>query len=299
MSFINRGLSRINTHRGGVSLRSDTALDLAQLRQRAPAIFAETPHASRSDRYVTIPTGAVLEALEREGFRPFAAASAGSRDETRRGHAKHMVRLRHASAEPVTRLGGLIPEIVLINASDGSAAYNLICGLFRMVCTNGLMVAAGDVDRVRVPHHGRPDQIVHNVISGSYRVLEQAPRAIEAATTWSQVTMTQPQQAAFAREALAVRWPDPEKPAPVDAAAIVAPRRTADALPDVWSVFNRVQENITQGGQRYRLFQRRHGITMAGQRRTVGAVHSIDDDRRINQQLWAMADATAQALTVR
>ena len=76
-------------------LRTDHPLSDDQIRAVAPSIFAEDKHESRSDRYRYIATGAVLSELRKEGFQPFMVCQTRVRDEGKREHTKHMVRLRH------------------------------------------------------------------------------------------------------------------------------------------------------------------------------------------------------------
>src|SRR5690606_40104302 len=57
------------------------------------------PIYSRSRRYSYIPTAAVLAELRREGFQPFMVCQTRVRQEGRREHTKHMLRLRHRSEE--------------------------------------------------------------------------------------------------------------------------------------------------------------------------------------------------------
>jgi len=79
------------------SLRSDYPLSDDQIHRVAPSIFADAPHESRSQRYAYIPTAAVLTELRKEGFQPFMVTQTRVRDEGKREHTKHMIRLRHAS----------------------------------------------------------------------------------------------------------------------------------------------------------------------------------------------------------
>lgn len=62
-------------------LRADHPLSDDQIRTVAPSIFAEDKHASRSDRYSYIATGAVLSELRKEGFQPFMVCQTRVRDE--------------------------------------------------------------------------------------------------------------------------------------------------------------------------------------------------------------------------
>ena len=86
----------------------------------------------------------------------------------------------------------------------------------------------------------------------------------------------------FARAALALKYDDPDKPAPITEAQVLAPRRFDDNRPDLWSVFNRTQENLTQGGLPAR--------TANGRRQHTRPVQGIDQNVRLNRALWLLAD---------
>ena len=131
------------------SLRSDYPLSDDQIHRVAPSIFADAPHESRSQRYAYIPTAAVLTELRKEGFQPFMVTQTRVRDEGKREHTKHMIRLRHASQIN----GAEANEIVLLNSHDGTSSYQMLAGMFRFVCSNGL-VCGNTVADVRVPHKG-------------------------------------------------------------------------------------------------------------------------------------------------
>jgi len=129
-------------------LRSETPLTEDQMRRAAPSVFAGGKHASRSERYTYIPTIDVLRGLKREGFEPFMVAQGKSRTEGRTEFTKHMIRMRHA--DQVSTLSDA-NEIILINSHDGASSYQMLAGVFRFVCCNGLVV--GDVaNDIRIPH---------------------------------------------------------------------------------------------------------------------------------------------------
>ncbi len=234
------------------SLRSDYPLSDDQIRRVAPSIFADAPHESRSERYAYIPTAAVLAELRKEGFEPFMAAQTRVRHDDRRDYTKHMLRLRHASQIN----GAEANEIVLLNSHDGTSSYQMLAGMFRFVCSNGL-VCGNTVTDVRVPHKG---DVAGHVIEGAYEV--------------------------FARAALTLKYDDPDKPAPITESQILMPRRHDDRRPDLWSVFNRTQENLTQGGLR--------GRSANGRRQQTRPVQGIDQNIRLNRALWLLADGMRQ-----
>ncbi|HCE6609194.1 TPA: DUF945 domain-containing protein, partial [Pseudomonas aeruginosa] len=141
------------------ALRSDYPLTDDQIRRVAPSIFADAPHESRSERYAYIPTATVLQELRGEGFEPFMVCQTRVRHDDRRDYTKHMIRLRHASQIN----GREANEIILLNSHDGTSSYQMLAGMFRFVCSNGL-VCGDTVADVRVPHKG---DVAGHVIEGA------------------------------------------------------------------------------------------------------------------------------------
>ncbi len=261
------------------SLRSDYPLTDDQIHRVAPSIFADAPHESRSQRYAYIPTAAVLAELRKEGFQPFMVTQTRVRDEGKREHTKHMLRLRHASQIN----GAEANEIVLLNSHDGTSSYQMLAGMFRFVCSNGL-VCGDTVADVRVPHKG---DVAGSVIEGAFEVLSGFERVKESRDLMRAITLDEGEAEVFARSALALKYdPTDNKPAPITESQILMPRRFDDRRPDLWSVFNRTQENLTKGGL--------HGRSANGRRQQTRPVQGIDSDVRLNRALWMLADGLRQ-----
>lgn len=259
-------------------------MDDDELRRRAPSIFAEAAHDSRSERYAYIPTSATVAGLRSEGFEPYAAKQGNSRVPGKRDFTKHMIRFRHRTFDAsAARVGDSIPEIVLINSHDGTTAYQLMSGVFRLACLNGLIV--GDkFETVKVHHTG---DAVAKVIEGAYTVLGETERVLENIDGFQSVTLSEGEQIAFARAALRLRY-ETEADAGFGAAQLIRPRRAADRAPDLWTVFNRAQEGLIRGGQ-----DRRNRIAEDGRRIRPGRareVNGIDQDKAINRALWTLAE---------
>lgn len=108
------------------SIRQERPLTNDELIQVVPSIFSEEKHNSRSERYTYIPTITLLDKLRDEGFQPFFACQSRVRGEDKRGHTKHMVRLRREGGSK----GKEVPEIILLNSHDGSSSYQMILGCF-------------------------------------------------------------------------------------------------------------------------------------------------------------------------
>ena len=260
-------------------LRSEHPLSDEQIRTVAPSIFADAPHESRSQRYAYIPTSTVLTELRKEGFQPFMVTQTRVRDEGKREHTKHMVRLRHASQINARSEAN---EIILLNSHDGTSSYQMLAGMFRFVCSNGL-VCGDTVADVRVPHKG---DVAGQVIAGAYEVLHGFDRALESRESMQAITLDAGESEVFARAALSLKYDDPDKPAPITETQILMPRRVDDRRPDLWSVFNRTQENLIKGGL--------SGRAANGRRQSTRPVQGIDTNLRLNRALWLLADGMRQ-----
>ncbi|EBX0729161.1 DUF945 domain-containing protein [Salmonella enterica subsp. enterica serovar Virchow] len=260
-------------------IRRDRPLTHEELMQYTPGVFGEDKHASRSDRYSYIPTITLLENLQREGFEPFFACQSRVRAPDRREHTKHLLRLRRTGQITSQQ----VPEIILLNSHDGSSSYQMLPGLFRAICTNGL-VCGQSSGEIRVPHRGN---VVEKVIEGAYEVLNVFDRVEEKRDAMQSLLLPTPAQQAFAKAALTYRFGEEHQP--VTASQILTPRRYEDRQNDLWSVFNRCQENLLKGGL--------PGRTAKGKRTHTRSVKGIDGDVRLNRALWVMAEQLQQALS--
>lgn len=262
-------------HRSSPALRSHEPLSDDQLRRVAPSVFADAAHGSRSERYTYIPTATVLDGLRREGFQPFMVTQARVRDEGKREHTKHMLRLRHASQIKDSEAA----EVVLINSHDGTSAYQMVAGMYRFVCSNGL-VCGDTLGEVRVPHKGK---IVDQVIEGAFDILDGFELVRESRNEMRALTLAPEEAQAFARAALTLKHePDASKPAPITENQLLQPRRAADTPADLWSTFNRIQENVIAGGLPARAAN--------GRRQSTRPVQGIDQNIKLNRALWTLAE---------
>ncbi|ENR0238637.1 TPA: DUF945 domain-containing protein [Klebsiella aerogenes] len=260
-------------------IRRDRPLTHEELMQVVPSVFGEDKHDSRSERYCYIPTITLLENLQREGFEPFFACQSRVRDPERREHTKHLLRLRRAGQIN----GQHVPEIIILNSHDGASSFQLLPGIFRSVCTNSL-VCGQSFGEIRVPHRGN---VVEKVIEGAYEVLGIFDRVEKKRGAMESLLIPPPAQHALAEAALTYRFGEEHQP--VTATQILTPRRYEDRQNDLWSVFNRCQENLLKGGL--------PGRTAKGKRSHTRAVNGIDGDIKLNRALWVMAEQMQQALS--
>lgn len=273
--------------------RFDTARALTEdeLRHFAPSIFATEAHESRSERFAPIPTIEILRGLQNEGFFPVAVKQSTTRDEGKREFTKHLIRLRRLDNEVAYRVGDTVCEMLLKNANDGTSAYDLMAGLFRIACMNSLVSKTQTLDSIKVHHKG---DVQAKVIEGTYTVLGEAQKALVAPQDWSGVKLSKDSAFALAEAAHVIRFADAdgEVTTPIKPEALLRPRRTADTNADLWTGFNVIQENVIKGGL--------HGVGRDANNRTrrttTRAVNGIDQDIRLNKALWVLGERMAQIL---
>jgi hypothetical protein len=164
-------------------------------------------------------------------------AQSKSRIEGKTEFTKHMIRMRHAGQVTVRPEAN---EIILINSHDGASSYQMLAGVFRFVCCNGLVVGTVSND-IRIPHKGN---IENDVIEGAFRVLDDF-EAVDASTEGMKALELKPEEEqAFATAALALRYGERSEghaPAPIAAEQLTTARRPEDLGHSLWTTFQRVQ----------------------------------------------------------
>ncbi len=274
-------IPRFSRSNGAASYTSRTGpIPTDHLRSIAPSIFAEDAHTSRSEKYSYIPTSEILTRLQAEGFQPYAVAQGGSRDATKRGFTKHLLRLRHESQ--ALQVGGTHNEIVLLNSHDGTSSYRLMAGVFRLVCQNGMVVADNLLEDIRIPHKG---DVAGLVLDGCISMLENLPIVSESVREMEAIRLSPAEENAFARAALIARYDDDTPP--IQASDIIRPRRREDADNTLWQTLNRTQENLIRGGVSY-VQRDANGRRVA--RRETREIRGIDQNTTLNRALWTLAE---------
>lgn len=264
----------------GVILRAPVgqSLSVDVIKTRCPSIFAEDKHVSRSAKFTYIPTFDMLEGFIKEGFLPMEVRQGGSKDQEKRAYTKHLMRFRREGS--CLRVGDSFPEIVVINAHDGTSSFHLMNGWFELACLNGMTVPKGEGQSIHVPHRG---DVLGEVIDAAYTVLETVDEQREKVAEMQRLQLTGPEQEVFARAAIPLRF---EADREVTPASVLRPRRYGDDGPSLWKTFNRVQENIIRGGVTTIAYDEHN----RRQVRRSRAVNGIAEDVKLNQQLWSLAE---------
>lgn len=259
----------------------NATLDNIQLHRAAPSIFAEEAYSQTSSRYGFIPTIHVVDALRGLGWLPVKAVEQRCRKADKRGYTKHLIRFRHSDSKALQQVGDSLPEVVLLNSHDATSAYQMHAGLFRLVCSNGLVVADSTFNKISIRHSG---DVIGRVIEGVAQIVEETPAIADSVARLQHIHLTEKEQHVYAAAALTLKYDEPEA-APITSEKLLKPRRGADSDSSLWSTFNRVQENLIRGGLL--------GRNARGMPARTRAINSITEDTRINKALWLLTETMA------
>ena len=223
-----------------------------------------------SDKYQLINTKDIVDTMRDNGFVVTQTFNLKPRKRDPRV-VKHLLRMRHRSL--MDSVNGSIPEIVVINSHDGSTTLRMECGVYRLVCANGLIVKSSTAHSARIRHINVTPEIV---IAESMKVIESAHESARRTELFMNKIISPMDQKQFAQRAIDMRGMN------VDIEQVLRPRRSEDVGNDLWRVFNRIQENIMKGGL--------EGVSAEGRKIRTQGLKSMGPVFRTNVNLWAMAE---------
>ena len=204
-----------------------------------------------SKHYSFVPTMKVVNDLRTLGYEVTDAVQVKARKKTTNGYQKHMITLEH----PKYKVEGSeeYPQILLTNSHDGGNAFSLSAGIFRLVCSNGLVIKTEDYGSARLVHKGYSFEAVQELVKEFEETMGEVLTRI---TAMKKVELTKEQQIEFAKKAALLRFTaksynEDNIADVVDIDDLLNVERKEDAGNGLYEVFNRVQESIVQGKYLY------------------------------------------------
>jgi hypothetical protein len=251
-----------------------------QLREAAPSIFATQAGPDCSDRYAYLPSYQVVRELRNIGLIPINASEGRKKNPQGRAYAMHQITFRRADYYSVApELGELTPEVHFLNSHDRTSPLAFDAGLLRAICTNGMRTNDAKLGSFRVRHTGR--NRVDEMHEGMKVLLAGLDRTVEVANAWAKIGLSPMQMDRFAESALEIKG----TALSINPQRLLTARRYGDEGSNLWSVFNRVQENIVKGGVT--------GHTATGKNASLKKIGTLAADVDFNRKLWALATQVA------
>ena len=250
------------------------ALSDDDIRVVCPVAFKETmsdrevAKLGLSKHYSFVPTSNVINDLRSMGWECVDAKQVKARKKSTRGYQKHMITLEHpkykldqvneveisdGKTETQVKKPTEYPQILLTNSHDGGNAFTLSAGIFRLVCSNGLVIKTEDYGSARLVHKGYSFEAVQKLVK---EFEETVGEVLNKITAMKKVELTKEQQIEFAKKAALLRFTaksynEDNIADVVNIDDLLNVDRKEDAGNGLYEVFNRVQESIVQGKYLY------------------------------------------------
>jgi hypothetical protein len=261
------------------NLNTIESISKEQVKQVAPSVFTKHGASNVSEKYSHIPTERVMDDMSALGWNVVDAKEIKARKN--QGFQKHML----VFANPEIVINGndgdtVFPRILLTNSHDGKNAFTFKAGLFRLVCSNGLVIADEQFGEMKIRHMGYDFEALQSLIT---QMVEKLPLTVESMNRFKNKQLSEDQKQKFALEALGLRFDTDNKT--FNVSEFLTPTRKEDEGNDLWSVFNLVQEKLVNGMVDYRT---------GAKNRKARRIKNFQQDVKLNSELYKLALAYAQ-----
>ena len=272
MTFKNNGLA--------------TFLTLADINRMCPVAFKTEPTNPKvSNKYVQATTQDVVQDLSKLGWYPVEAKQCRTKKNSSGIRSFHMIAFQNPEVkitktlEDGTKVVDAYPRIILTNSHDGFNSFKFMVGLFRLVCSNGLVLCDSQMVNMSIRHINYDFDELRKIVATS---IKQVPTIVNTMNQMRTIIPTEQQKIELATEVLKLRKGDENLEVSNEVVKdILTPLRKEDEQNDLWTIFNICQEKMIKGGfkaeNKKLKLRKQKGIT------------SIKKDLEFNQSLWQKA----------
>lgn len=258
-----------------------------ELERECPMAFKDTPtNPNLSQKYIHANTSTVIDDLEKLGWFPTEAKQCRNTKKSSGIRSFHMIAFQNPKIK-ITKTnddGDIIvdayPRIILTNSHDGHNAFKFMLGIFRMVCSNGLVVCDDQMVNMTIRHTNYSFEELRMVVKNA---IEFVPNIVNTMNEMQNISLNDEQKREIAAEVVKIRKGINDNYV-VDKTVIediLTPVRNEDKGDDLWTVFNICQEKLIKGG----FFNK----TQKNKMRRVKSITSIKKNMDYNQRLWLSA----------
>jgi len=163
-----------------------------------------------------------------------------------------------------------LANVLISNSCSGTKPMTLDVGAFRMVCSNGLY-SMGSISHAAIKHNEKNQHHLPEII-GNFNL--KTSGVLEEFKKLKEVQLSSKQRSELAFKAAGLRFGDDVN---FDVEQLLNSHRKEDEGDSLWSVYNRIQENLTQSN----LLIDRNGNLISG-------INDVKDDVKVNQQLFEL-----------
>lgn len=266
-----------------ISLANQMApMTMDDVRTKCPYAFAEAPtNPGVSEKYTYANTETVINDMAKLGWYPVEAKQCRQKKGSSGIRSFHIVALQNDEMKlpgPDGKTESYV-RIIIQNSHDGFNSFKFMCGLYRCICSNGLVLADAEFASLSIRHINYSFDELRNVVSS---IIDKVPIVISTMERMKSVVLTDEDKRNLATKVLKIRKGVKESEKfNVDEETIsdiLTPLRKEDESDDLWTVFNVCQEKMIKGGFSASGKNNKH--------RKQRTITSIKKDIDYNQKLW-------------
>ena len=254
------------------------------IRKTCPFAFKTTPtNPSVSDKYVQATTIDVVNDMEKLGWKPVLAKQCRGKKNSKGIRSFHMIALQNPNVKVLDTNGNIegYPRIILTNSHDGFNSFKFMCGFYKIICSNGLVIADEEFSKLSIRHiNYNFEELVKTVRN----ITENLPNFVSSVNNMKNTILNENEKYELAKTFYIIKKDisDKEKIDSKTIFEILKPNREEDNFNDLWSIYNTCQENIIKGN--FYAINKKNKLTK--QR----AVKSFKKDIEYNAKFWEIAN---------
>lgn len=200
--------------------------------------LTQTSHRG-SNKFGFISSSNLVTQLEEQGLKLADVVESKIRKnkEERQGYQKHVMRFNTGLSNAHGNL-----QVLAINSHEGSSALTFRMGFFRLVCSNGLIIGSDLIPQIKVRHTANGLLKLNDSVDELMQWQRVAMDNIEKMSSYK-VTADEFEKLALASAKIRMGDKFTDKIVP-----LFESKRYADNSPDLFTVFNVIQENVMRTG---------------------------------------------------
>ena len=208
--------------------------------------------------------------FQRQGWN--IAGAYEQRNKNNRKVGSHFIRMEHPDFKVTNSKGqtDAVATMNIFNSCNGSKPMELDLGAYRQVCSNGL-IAHTSYSSEKVPHTEKGQYSLQEILCDlgirTQGVMEEFNKLKER-------NLSPKEAMSLATQAAEIRFGKGHR---IDVSQLLNTVREEDKGDDVWTVFNRIQENLTQP---HRITDHLGNI--------MNGITNVEEDTRINKELFEL-----------
>ena len=266
---------------------SNNFLSENDIMEKCPNAFKTEPTNPKvSERYIQATTIDVVRDMAKLGWFPVDAKQCRNKKGTSGIRSFHMIAFQNPDVKVMD--GDNVeayPRIILTNSHDGFNSFKFMVGLFRCICSNGLIIADAQYANMTIRHINYTFEELRIMIVSA---IEKLPAQIECLNKMKETVLTDEQKSDIAIKAIRLRKGVEDgkeyKISNEEIMDILKPTRIEDHGNSLWATFNIIQEKLIKGG---------YYLSNGKKSRKQRGITSIKKDLDLNYHLYNIAASYA------